>query len=111
MQPANNLGLAMHERIRRNIETERLETRANLQEVFDQKTLGAADVEHAHPGFEAEMSDDVAGHWNPPAVIAIPAISIVPRPVEIHLAVLLRDCDDCGILRILALLDVALRPR
>jgi len=55
--------------------------------------------------------DDVARYREPAAVITIAAVAVVARSIEIHLAVLLRDRNDCGVLRLLAHLDVALGAR
>src|SRR5215216_7446837 len=47
VKPADDLRLAMHERVFRDLEAERFQTGTGLQKVFDQEPLGAADVEDA----------------------------------------------------------------
>ena len=65
----------------------------SLEQVLDQKALGGADVEHAVAGLQIEMRDHVLGHRNPAAVIAIAAVAVFARAVEIKLAVFARDAD------------------
>ena len=49
-KPADRLGLRMHERVMRDVEAERFETRTDEYQILDQESLGAADVENAHAG-------------------------------------------------------------
>ena len=83
----------------------------HLEEVLDQKSLAGTDVEHAVAGLEAEVLDDVLGHRDPAAVVAVAAVAVLARPVEIELAVLPRDIDDLLRLCLGAGVDVALAAR
>lgn len=97
----------------RNIDPDRLEAGAYGHQVFDQKALGAAHIEHSITGRETKVIDHVLGHREPAAIIAIAAVAVFPGAVEIHLAVFFRDTDMFVGLGILTRLDVtpALRQR
>src|SRR6185295_18863772 len=107
VQPPHHLGLAVRERVFGDVETERLQAGAHFHQVFHQKALGAADVEHAVARLQAEVANDVLGDRNPAAVVAIAAVAHVPRSVEITLAVLAGDRDVPGRLGLVTLADVA----
>lgn len=83
MQPPDDLRLAVHQRIFGDVETEGFEPRAGLHQVFDEKPLAGADIEHAVAGLQAEMLDHVLGDREPSPIVAIPAIARVARPVEV----------------------------
>ena len=108
MQAADDLRLAVHQRILRDVQAECLEPRADLHQVLDQKALGAADVEHAVAGLEPEVRDDVLRDRNPAAVVAVTAIAVFARAIEILEAVFARLGDHFGRLRGTARGDVAL---
>ena len=79
-----------------------------FMQVLDQEALAAADVEHAVAGLQAEVLDHVLGDRDPAAVVAVAAVAVFARSVEILLAVLAGDADVLGALRGGPLLDVAL---
>ena len=75
------------------------------------KPFAAADIEHAVTGLEIEVPHHVLGDRNPAAVVAVAAIAIFARSIEIELAVLARDRDDLVGLCLRARIDVALSAR
>src|SRR5262245_63291108 len=83
MEPADDLRLAMHQRIFRNVEAEGLEAGTDLDQVLDQEALAAAYIEHAIAGLEVEVLHHVLGDRNPSTVVAISAIAVLARPIEI----------------------------
>src|SRR5215469_2437149 len=111
VQPPDNLRLAMHQRVFRNVEAERLQTRADLHQVLNEKSFAGADIEYAVARPQAEMRDHVLGNRQPASVVAIPAIAGIPRPVEIFPAVLASDPDILLTLRDCALFVIPLSPR
>src|SRR5262249_51544020 len=76
MEPADDLRLAMHQRIFRDIEAEGLQPGTDLDQVLDQEALAAADVEHAVAGLELEVLHHILGDRNPSAVVAVSAIAV-----------------------------------
>src|SRR5262249_56799053 len=94
MEQADDLRLAMHQRIFRNVEAEGLEAGTDLDQVLDQEALAAAYVEYAIAGLEIEVLHHVLGNWNPSTVVAVSAIAVLARSIEIELAVFARDRDD-----------------
>src|SRR5262249_11484681 len=88
MEPADDFRLAMHQRIFRDVETESLEAGADLDQILDQKPLAAAYVEHATAGPEIEVLHHTLGDRNPSPVVAVSAITVFARPIEIELAIL-----------------------
>src|SRR4029079_16413903 len=111
MQPPYRLFFGLHQRVERYIKPEGFKAGARQHEILYEEPLAASDVEHAHAGLETKMLDDVARPRQPAAVIVVSAIAVFARSIEIHLAVLFGDGNDRGILRLLALLDVAFRAR
>src|SRR5690348_7149093 len=75
MQAADAFGLAVHQGVGRDVQAERLKTRAFLHKILDEKAFGAADVQNAHARFEPIAIDYVAGNGPPAAVITITAIA------------------------------------
>src|SRR5579871_4881991 len=69
MQPADHFGLAFHQRVFRNVEAEGFEAGTDLEQILDQKALGAADVEDAVARLEAEVLDHILGDRNPAAIV------------------------------------------
>src|SRR3990170_3002622 len=108
VEPSDHLGLGVHQRVFRDVEAERLEPGHGLHEILDQESLARADVEHAVAGPETEMRDHVRGDRHPAPVIAVAAVAIFARPVEVHLAVLARDADVLLGLGVLTGGDIAL---
>src|SRR5262245_5751339 len=111
MEPADDLRLAMHQRIFRDIEAEGLEAGTDLDQVLDQEPLAAAHVEHAIAGLEIEVLHHVFRNGNPSTIVAVSAIAVFARPIEIELAILARDRDDLVGLRLGAGIDVTLAAR
>src|SRR5262245_36672714 len=111
MEPADDLRLAMHQRIFRDIEAEGLEAGTDLDQVLDQIALAAAYVEHAITGLEIEVLHHVFRNGNPSTIVAVSAIAVFARPIEIEFAILARDCDDLVRLGIGARIDVPLAAR
>src|SRR5262249_43780639 len=111
MEPADDLPLAMHQRIFRDVEAKGLEAGTDLDQVLDQEALAAAHVEHAVAGLEIEVLHHVLGDRNPSAIVAVSAIAVFARPIEIELAILARDRDDLVGLRLSAGIDVTLAAR
>jgi hypothetical protein len=111
MQPADHLGLAFHQGIFGDVEAERFETGTDLEQILDQKTLGTADVENAIARLEPEVFHHVLGNRNPAAVVAVAAVAVGARPVEIELAVFARDGDDLVRLGFDARADIAFAAR
>src|SRR5262249_62328879 len=112
MQAADDLRLAIHQRVFGDVETERLKTGAGDPQILHQKALAAADIKHPVARLEPEMRDHVLGDIRPPPrVIGVAAIAGVPRPVEILSPVLAADADVLLAPRRVALFDVALPSR
>src|SRR5215831_14751246 len=111
MEPADDLRLAMHQRIFRNVEAEGFEAGTDLDQVLDQEALAAAYVEHAIAGLEIEVLHHVLGDRNPSTVVAISAIAVLARSIEIELAIFARDRDDLVRLGLSAGIDVTLAAR
>src|SRR6267378_7780816 len=111
VQPADDLLLAMRERIERNIQAERVQTGALEHQVLYQETLAATDIEHAHARTQAKVSDDVPSDGTPAPIVAVSAVSVLARPVPVHFTELLGNGDDRFILARCALLHVALGVR
>jgi hypothetical protein len=111
MQAPDNFGLAVHQRIFRNVDAERFQTRARLHQVLDEESFARPDIEHAVARPQAEMRDHVLGDRQPAPIVAIPAIAGVPRAVEIFAPVLSGDPNILFALCDCALLDIALGPR
>src|SRR5262249_49508406 len=111
MEPADDLRLAMHQRIFRDIEAEGLEAGTDLDQVLDQEPLAAAHVEHAIAGLEIEVLHHVFRNGNPSTIVAVSAIAVFARPIEIELAILARDRDDVVRLGLSAGIDVTLAAR
>src|SRR5262249_55378499 len=112
MQAADDLRLAIHQRVFGDVETERLKTGAGDPQILHQKALAAADIKHPVARLEPEMRDHVLGDIRPPPrVIGVAAIAGVPRPVEILSPVLAGDGNVLLALRRVALFDIALRSR
>src|SRR5215471_14084013 len=111
MQPPDDLRLAMHQRIFRDVEAEGLQPGTDLDQVLDQEALAAAYVEHAVAGLEIEVLHHILGDRNPSAVVAVSAIAVFARPIEIELAILARDRDDLVGLGLGAGIDVTLAAR
>src|SRR5262249_49358649 len=111
MEPADDLRLAMHQRIFRDVEAEGLKAGADLDQVLDQEALPATHVEHAIAGLEFEVLHHILGDRNPSTIVAISAIAVFARPVEIEFAILARDCDDLVRLRLGTGIDVTLAAR
>src|SRR5262249_35798531 len=111
MEPADDLRLAMNQRILRDIEAEGLEAGTDLDQILDQEALAAAHVEHAVAGLEIEVLHHILGDRNPSTVVAISAIAVFTRPIEIELAILARDRDDFVGLRLGASIDITLTAR
>jgi hypothetical protein len=107
MEPADDLRLAMHQCIFRDVEAVGLETGTDL----DQEALAAAYVEHAIAGLEIEVLHHILDDRNPAAVVAVSTIAVFAWSVEIELAILARDRDDLVGLRLGAGIDVALAAR
>src|SRR5262245_28960383 len=111
MEPADDLRLAMHQRIFGDVEAEGLEAGADLDQVLDQEALAAADVEYAIAGLEIEVLHHILGDRNPSPVVAVSAIAVFARPIEIEFAILARDRNDFVGLRLGAGIDVTLAAR
>src|SRR3989442_9514968 len=106
VQPADDLLLAMRERIERNIQPERVQPGALEHQVLYQEPLAAADVQGAHARAQAEVSDDVPRDRTPAPVVAVSAVSVLARPVPVHFAKLLGNRDDRFILALGAPLHI-----
>ena len=104
VQTPNAFGLAVHQRITRDVEAECLETGGLLHKVFDEKALGAApDVKDTHPRLKTETRDNISGDRPPAPIVTIPTIAIFTRPVEIHLSKLLAiSTTDASLASLLA---------
>src|SRR5581483_3932153 len=87
-----------------------VEPGTDLHQVLDQESLAAADVEHALAGLQAEMPHDVLGDRNPAPVVAIAAVALLARSVEVLLAEPERDAPVLLLVRKPGL-DVAFRLR
>src|SRR5215470_7951333 len=111
MEPPGDFRLAMHQRIFRDIEAEGLETGTGLDQILDQEALAATYVEHAIAGLEIEVLHHVFRNGNPSTIVAVSAIAVFARPIEIEFAVLARDRDDLVGLRLGAGIDVTLAAR
>src|SRR5262249_2934327 len=111
MEPADDFRLAMHQRIFRDVEAEGFEAGTDLDQILDQEALAAAHVEHAIAGLEIEVLHHVFRNRNPSTIIAVSAIAVFARPIEIEFAILARDCDDLVGLRLGAGIDVTLAAR
>src|SRR5262245_40468770 len=111
MEPADVLRLAMHQRIFRNVEADGLQAVPHLEQVLDQQPRAAAYVEYAIAGLEIEVLHHVLGNWNPSTVVAVSAIAVLARSIEIELAVFARDRDDLVGLGLSACIDVAFSAR
>src|SRR5262245_4828211 len=111
MEPADDFRLAMHQRIFRDVEAEGLEAGTDLDQVLDQEALAAAYVEHAIAGLEVEVLHHVLGDRNTSSVVAVSAIAVLARPIEIELAIFARDRDDLIRLGLSAGVDVTLAAR
>src|SRR5215831_1015239 len=111
MQPPDDLGLAMHQGIFGNVETECFESRTGFHEILDQKALAGPDIEHPIAAFEAEMLDHVLGDREPSPVVTVPAVPSIARPIEILAPILPGDADVLLALRARPLLDVAFGSR
>src|SRR5262249_40850017 len=88
MQASHHLGLAMRQGILGNIQAEGFQARQDFNEVLDQKSLAGTNVQYAVTRFEVEVLDDVLCDRNPAAIVAIAAIAVLARPVEVQLTVL-----------------------
>ena len=64
----------------REISRPKASSPGHLHQVLHQEALGAADIEHAIAGLEAEMGDDVARHREPAAVVAVAAVAVSRGP-------------------------------
>src|SRR5262245_24019825 len=111
MEPADDLRLAMHQRIFRDVEAEGLQAGTDLDQILDQEALAAPYVEDAIAGLEIEVLHHFFGDRNPSTIVAVSAIAIFARPVEIEFAILARDRDDLVRFRLGAGIDVALAAR
>src|SRR5690242_14530452 len=98
----------MHQRVLRYVDPEHLDAGTDLHQVFHEKPLGAPDIEHAVPGLQAKVLDDVLRHRNPAPVVSIATVAKLARPVEIFETVFARLCDDFRRLRCSARSNVAL---
>src|SRR5215469_17499596 len=111
MEPADDLRLAMHQRIFRDIEAEGLEAGTDLDQVLDQEALAAAHVEHPIARLEIEVLHHVFRNGNPSTIVAVSAIAVFARPIEIEFAIFARDRDDLVRLGLGAGIDVTLAAR
>src|ERR1700677_1946840 len=111
MDAAYDFGRTVHQRIERNVEAERLQSRTFREQRPDQESFATSDVEDTHAEFQSVLRDDVTRHRMPAAVVAVAAVAVFPRPVPIHLAILPGDGDYGRILALGALLDIALGLR
>src|SRR5262249_6997928 len=110
-EPADDPGLALHQRIFRDVEAEGLEAGTDLDQVLDQEALATAHVEHAIAGLEIEVLHHILSDRNPSTVVAGSAIAVFTRPIEIEIAILARERDDLGGLCLGAGIDVTLAAR
>src|SRR5262249_23234189 len=100
MKPADDLRLAMHQRIFRDVEAKGLQAGTDLDQILDQEALAATYVEDAIAGLEIEVLHHIFGDRNPSTIVAVSAIAVFARSVEIEFAILARDCDDLVRLRL-----------
>src|SRR5262249_14566924 len=108
---ADDLRLAMHQRIFRDVEAEGLEAGTDLDQVLDQEALATAHVEHPIAGLEIKELHHILGDRNPSTAVALSAIAVCARPIELELAILARDRDDLVGLCLGAGIDVTLAAR
>src|SRR5260370_25983214 len=111
MEPPGDFRLAMHQRIFRDIEAEGLETGTDLDQILDQEALAAAHVEHAIAGLEIKVLHHVFRNGNPSTIVAVSAVAVFARPIEIEFAIFARDRDDLLGLRLAAGIAVTLAAR
>src|SRR5438132_13160463 len=111
MEPPGDFRLAMHQRIFRDVEAEGLEAGTDLDQVLDQEALAGANVEHAIAGLEIEVLHHILGDRYPSTVVALSAIAVFARPIEIEFAIFARDRDDLIGLCLGAGVDIALAAR
>src|SRR5436309_1277112 len=97
---AAHIRMATLDRILRDFESPGVESRHHLHQVAHEEAFGAADVEHAVAGFESEMRRNVAGNGNPAPVVAVAAITLLARAVEIFAA---KPACDAPVLRLAVL--------
>src|SRR5215471_19740384 len=109
MQAANHVRLAMHQCIIRYIQSKDLEPWADLHQVLHQKSLRTTNVEYSHSWFKIEVRNNIPGNRYPASIVAVAAIAIFARAIEIFLAVFPRSCDYRRIFGIAALLNIALQ--
>ena len=102
--------VAVVDRVLGDLEPPHLEPRHHLHEVAHEKALGAADVEHTVARGEPVVRRDVARDGQPAAVVAITAIALLARSVEIFATELARDHAVLGLSK-LARGDIALGAR
>ena len=77
------------------------------KQVFDEKTLAAADIEHPIARFEPKVLDYIHGDRDPSPIITVTAVAGVARPVEIFASILTSDTDVFGALGDCSHSDVA----
>src|SRR5262249_13341200 len=65
------------------IKADDFEARADLLQVFQEKALGAADVEHPIAGLELPVIAERLGYRNPATVIAVAAVALRAIAVEV----------------------------
>src|SRR5882672_7835092 len=65
VQSADDLLLAVHERIERDIQAEYFQARTFEHQILDEKSLAAANIEHMHARTQAEVGNNVSRHGPP----------------------------------------------
>src|SRR5262245_4323920 len=104
------VGVAVVDRILRDFEPPDLEARDDRHQVAHEEALGTTDVQHAVARLEPEMRGDVSGNGYPAPIIAVAAITLLARTVEIF-ATELPGEDPVLRLPLFARDQVALRAR
>src|SRR5262245_31200072 len=104
------VGMAVVDRVLRDFETPDLEPRHDRHQVAHEEALGTTDVQHAVAGLEPEMRGDVAGNGYPAPIVAVAAITLLARAIEIFAAELPGE-DSVLSLPLFARDQVAFRAR